>query len=546
MNAKIMKDLQSKYKNRSLIDYAENLANLYIHETSPKYRKKRGQYFTPKKISKFMVKQFEDINKKDEISILDPGAGVGVFESAFCEHIKSIGENLKLSFDLYECDAHLVPLLNLNMELCKENMINAGVEVSYNIFNEDFILSNSSFFNEKSDDFDLKKDGYDFVISNPPYYKIQKKSPQATAMKRIIKGQPNIYVLFMALSAKLLKDGGQITVLSPRSYCSGLYFREFRKWFFKNVKPIKIHIFESRKIFKKYNVQQEMVILTATKNSDTPRNIIISTSNKEPNEKEDLQVRKTGYRKIVIENDEDIIIRIPISELDEQIAEQIDKFGYKLIDLGLKASTGSIVPFRAKNYLLNDINKISDFIPLIWMQNIKNGEVKWPILLKKKPIGIKNKKELSRLLITKGNYVLIKRFSTKEGKRRINAGVLLETSLNSDYVGIENHVNYIHKIDKKLTEDEAYGLTALLNSRLYNRYFQISNGNTQVNASEINNIPFPPIEKIRSIGILVRKNKKKDEVEETILKKLNIDENILNKLINEEYRNTLKKKNLSK
>ena len=54
---------------------------------------------------------------------------------------------------------------------------------------------------------------------------------------------------------------------------------------------------------------------------------------------------------------------------------------------------------------------------------------------------------------------------------------------------------------------EAYGLSAILNSTIYDRYFQIINGSTQVNASEIMNFPFPDIEKIRLIGRLVRENK---------------------------------------
>jgi len=527
VSIKNTKNIPEESLSQTLVDYTENLTDWYIDKTSPQYRKEKGQYFTPRKISEFMVRQFDNINKKEEIRILDPGAGVGIFESTFCEDIKSLKKNVKISFNLYENDANLIPLLSLNMKVCKESMAEKGVGISYRIFNEDFILSNSPIFNDELDNFDLEREGYDFVISNPPYYKLHKESSQAIVMSDVIKGQPNIYTLFMASSVKLLRDGGQITVLTSRSYCSGLYFKKFRKWFFKNIKPTKIHVFESRRIFKKYNVQQEMMILTAIKSSKIPKNIVISTSNGEPDEKDDLQIRRTAYKKIVIENDKDIIIRIPTSKLDERLAEQIDRLGFNLGILGLKVSTGPVVPFRAKTYLLNDITKLNNFSPLIWMQNLKNGKVQWPLQLNKKPIAIENKEEANKLLIAKGNYILIKRFSTKEGKRRINACVLLETSLSSDYIGIENHVNYIYKIDGKLTENEAYGIVALLNSRLYNRYFQMTNGSTQVNASEVSNIPLPSLEKIRLIGSLVKKKNKNDVIEKIIVKELNIDENIL-------------------
>jgi len=525
-----------KTETQNLAEYTELLTDWYISRTTPEYRKKRGQFFTPKSTSEYMIQQFTDLETKESIKVLDPGAGIGIFESSFCEFLLSKKKKSKISFDLYENDEKILPLLKHNLEACKESMVKKGFEMSYRIHNKDFILSNSPIFNEESNDFDVNKNSYDFVISNPPYYKIKKESPQSISMGGIIKGQPNIYALFMALSAKLLRNDGQMTVLTPRSYCSGLYFRNFRKWFFKNIKPIKIHVFESRnKVFKKYNVLQEMVILTAIKSFDAPKNVIISTSNGKSNEKDDLMIRRIAYKEIIIENDDDVIVRIPTSKLDESIAAQIDKLGFKLGTLSLKVSTGSVVPFRAVGYLLNEIDNEHNYAPLIWMQNIINGRVIWPIKENNKPLVIENKKESNKLLIANGNYVLIKRFSTKEGKQRIDAGVLLEKCLSSDYLGIENHVNYIYKTDGKLTEDEVYGIAALLNSRLYNRYFQITNGSTQVNASEISNLPLPSLEKIRLIGSLVRKAKENDGIrnERIIGNELNINKKIMVDLIKE-------------
>ena len=131
------------------------------------------------------------------------------------------------------------------------------------------------------------------------------------------------------------------------------------------------------------------------------------------------------------------------------------------------------------------------------------------------------------------NYILIKRFSTKEGKQRINAGVYLNKILNTDLLGVENHVNYVYKKEEELTSNEAYGITSLLNSRLYNRYFQITNGNTQVNASEIGNLPLPSLEIIREIGKSMRNSKRINaaEKEKIILRALKIDEYIENELI---------------
>jgi len=525
-----MEDMLEKAANRTLVDYTESLTDWYIEHTPIEYRKEKGQYFTPRRVSEFMVRQFEDIDKKEEIRILDPGAGIGIFESTFCEYIMSLEKNVMVSFDLYENDANLISLLRHNMRACKKEMVSRGFKVSYRVFNKDFILSNAQLFNNQKENFD---EGYDFVISNPPYYKLKKNSPQVIKMKNIINGQPNIYPLFMALSAKLLKNGGQMTVLTPRSYCSGLYFKKFRNWFFEIVKPLKIHLFDSRKdVFKKYNVLQEIVILTAIKTSRTPKNISISVSKGTPSENE-LRTRSTVYNRIIIEKGDNVLMRILPSELDEIIAAYIDKFENDLETLGFKVSTGPVVPFRAEEFLLKSTDDCNDFVPLIWMHNIVEGMVKWPIEKNNKPTGVRKTEKSEKILVPNKNYVLVKRFSTKEGKQRINAGVYLNSILNSEFIGIENHVNYIYKKEGELDINEAYGIAAILNSRLYNRYFQITNGSTQVNATEIRNIPLPSIEKIRKIGSLVKMSGKNNEVEneKIVADEMDIDEKIIMSLI---------------
>jgi adenine-specific DNA-methyltransferase len=514
-----------RVETRSLTDYTELLTELYINRTKPEDRKNRGQFFTPKSISGFMIQQFIGLNKMDRIRILDPGAGMGIFESSLCEFLLSAKKTPRVLFDLYENDKNIIPFLKQNMDTCSRSVAERGIEMSYRIYEEDFVLSNSPIFNNRSD-LDFDRIGYDFVISNPPYYKLRKESPQAIEMKSIIKGQPNIYALFMAVSARLLRKGGQMTVLTPRSYCSGVNFKNFRKLFFRSVKPVRIHIFESRtKIFKKYNVRQEMMILTAIKTRDVPSSVVISKNDGGFARCDSVEIRKTDFKTIFTENDGDTIMRIPTSKLEERIVAEIDKLEFKLADLGLKVSTGPVVPFRAREYLLNDLIGNHDCIPLIWMQNIMNGRVIWPTLGNGKPVAIENKAGSKRILIVNENYVLIKRFSSKEGKQRISAGVLLKEYLASDYVGIENHVNYIYKVGGKLTENEACGIAELLNSRIYNRYFQIMNGSTQVNAADIYRIPLPSLEKIRLVGRLVCNGEGNDRSknEKVILEELNID-----------------------
>ena len=500
--------LPTKGENQTLTDYAETLSDWYVRKQPLDYRKKRGQYFTPKRVSEFMVQLIDDIPADKELRILDPGAGVGNFESALCEYVKSRASKVRLSFDLYEDCEDIMPLLKMNMRVCQEVMAQKGLDISYSIFKENFILARmKEFQGEAGNRTQSEELLYDLVICNPPYYKLKKNSPEAVAMRRIVKGQPNIYILFMAMAAKLMKEGGQLVILTPRSYCAGNYFSEFRKWFFGQITPVRLHEFESRRLLKNDSVLQEMLILRGEKGGEQPDNVTISVSHKEPDQTTELVRREVPFDMVVVSRGEDIQIRIPTTNIEELVAKEVEKLQFTLTDLGFKASTGPVVPFRAKAHLLNTVDDSSESAPLIWMENIDCGRVFWPLPTNNKPIALRLGEKTSRLCIPNSNYVLVKRFSAKEGKRRINAGVFIKRWLNVQSIAVENHVNYIYKVGANLTEDEAYGLSEILNSKLYNLYFRISNGSTQVNVSELNKIPLPSLDLIARIGQHTREKK---------------------------------------
>lgn len=86
-----------------------------------------------------------------------------------------------------------------------------------------------------------------------------------------------------------------------------------------------------------------------------------------------------------------------------------------------------------------------------------------------------------------GCYVLTRRFTTKEEKRRIVA-TLYESNLPGPQVGFENRLNVFHAARAGLPRALAAGLAVYLNSRLVDRYFRQFNGHTQVNAADL---PYP-------------------------------------------------------
>ncbi|MHC5721022.1 MAG: adenine methyltransferase, partial [Nostoc sp.] len=111
--------------------------------------------------------------------------------------------------------------------------------------------------------------------------------------------------------------------------------------------------------------------------------------------------------------------------------------------------------------------------------NLSNGYVEYPKITKK-PQAIVHIKETANLLIPNEHYVISKRFSSKEEKRRIVAVVYDASQFNYAYIGFENHLNYFHKDGRGLSITLARGLAVYLNSTLVDAFFRLFNGHTQV------------------------------------------------------------------
>jgi adenine-specific DNA-methyltransferase len=170
----------------------------------------------------------------------------------------------------------------------------------------------------------------------------------------------------------------------------------------------------------------------------------------------------------------------------------------------MEISTGPVVPFRAVPLISKTGEVPRQHAPLLWMQNVTPMQVEWPTAAKGKEQYIAINDDARPLLVSNNNYVLLRRFSAKEARRRLIAAPFLAGGIASPLIGLENHLNYVHRPGGSLSEEEAYGLAALLNSTLLDIYFRTFNGNTQVSATELRAMPLPPLEVIKRLGQQVK------------------------------------------
>ncbi|MFH1127596.1 MAG: N-6 DNA methylase [archaeon] len=491
----ILMKIPQKKDDESLSQYSGNLARLFNSLNSKNSKKNKGQFFTSVEIARYMASLVTA--KKSKISVLDPGAGIGILSFAVIEQLVENNRNLEeLSLILYENDVEVIPYLKKALEIAKDELKNRKIKFVYEIIEKDFISSNSNALNNNLSEYcESKKNSFDIIISNPPYFKLNKKDVNAK-FRDIISGQPNIYFLFMAISAKLLNANGEMIYITPRSFCSGLYYSKFRSWLIDKVSFTHIHLFESRKdLFSSENVLQENIITKFTRVKQDTITISKTTDGNLSNI-QSIQVMK---KDVIYKSNGHIFFRIPSDDNELNVIKTLDKLPYNFYKLGIKISTGKVVAFRNKEYLDNNVGENS--VPLIWMHNIKNGKIQWPINKKNKPLAIKKNATTKKLLLEAKNYIVLKRFTTKEQKKRFDIALIYQKDFEKyKYFALDNMVNYIHNPGQPLNKNQIKGIAKYLNMPIVELYFRILNGHTQVNANEVYALPFPSLAELELFG----------------------------------------------
>jgi adenine-specific DNA-methyltransferase len=496
---------------------ADQIGQTYLAQCTDEYRKQHGLYFTPPPIAAFMASM---LHAHETMRILDPAAGSGTLLCAVVEHLATLPRPPReLEVVAYEVDAPLATHLQRVLDHVIEWAHRHGIRVGTTIRRQDFILAEAAALRG------LAGERFDIVIANPPYFKISKADPRAVAAHSVVHGQPNIYGLFLAVGAALLHNHGELVSITPRSFAAGPYFRRFRERFFSMVRPLRAHVFTSRRdAFSRDEVLQENVILHAVRQDDWAimahaHPFTISSSAGIA----DLDQRTRWYGALTEVIDRDDLagsFRLPTSPADEDILRRVDRWPGFLHAYGLAISTGPVVPFRATRFLMETARE--DAVPLLWMHHIRAMTVHWPNGTHK-PQHIANTDEARHLLIPNHTYVLLRRFSSKEEHRRIIAAPLLTGQLSSHLIGLENHLNYIYRPGGQVTEDEAFGLAALLNSALLDGYIRCSSGNTQVSATELRALPLPPLAAIIWLGRQIRNNSGDSALIDRLVDELAVD-----------------------
>lgn len=483
---------------QSLIEPRNDMIGLqsaFLRSKSVQDRKTLGQFFTSPVVADYMASMLHEPKEK-KISILDAGAGTGVLTAATAAQLLELGCKAVHAV-VYELDFLVIAHLNQTMKDIEHLYLSKKGKFTFEIRNSDFVLDRPD-----------KKESFDVSVINPPYFKYNvRTSPYAKAVSDLYSGDPNIYASFMAIVASSLNEGGQMVAITPRSFTNGLYFKNFRDYLLNITAIESIHIFKHRdRVFKNDadKVLQENIIckfvkaanydVVEVRASDCDASLTTAT------------IQNYPVELIVDPSNDQKLIRIPESLTESNLLKQAEQLESTFTDSGYFISTGPVVEHRTRNFIVSSGNQ-SNTVPLYRPHNVTPYAALWTGE-NKKDVRFELQKQHEKHTLNNKNYVLLKRFSSKDEKRRLVSGVYLSKYFDDlDFIGFGNKVNYIGVRSDELTKKEAYGLCAIFNGSFFDRYFRCISGNTQVNATEIRVMRFPTRDQVKEIGEQVLKLK---------------------------------------
>src|SRR6185437_50162 len=483
--------------------FADRVGQFYAKAVTAQHKKDKGQFFTPTEIARFMAGLAKQT--KDKLKILDPGCGTAILSSSLVETLTKHNKNLKeIELVVYETDQDILPYTQAVLEYLSKWLKQHKIKFKPMLDSNDFVLENKDCFQVSATLFSEPQNAtYDIVISNPPYFKIPKEDKRAIVAKSMVWGQPNIYSIFMMVATKLLKEGGELIFITPRSFASGNYFRAFREAFFKEIEIENIHLFGSRTdTFDRDSVLQETLILKGKKEklNGASSSILVTHSN---GIKDIESFTEKFYKtdELIDLKSKEKIIHLPTNDTDDKVIRLFKSWSGSLRQYDIQISTGPVVSFRATKYLFEQYQNGTVFlVPLYQLINTAKMQFEWPVTKRNKPQYIQLCEETKPLLLPNKNYVFLRRFSAKDDKSRLVATPYFVDITQAEYIGVENHLNYIYRPKGHLERNEILGLSALLNSNLFDTYFRTFNGNINVSATELREMPLPPLEDIKQIG----------------------------------------------
>lgn len=442
------------------------------------YRNRFGVYYTPNAVVKRMLDDSKTFNVNlKKAKVIDPSSGGAAYLAPLCRRMinRKLNNNAAIIKDIekrllgIELDPFsawfsqfLVDCVLAEVAPCKRQPKNI-------VLNGDALSCASKLYSS-----------FDYVIGNPPYGIVDNELLKNN-FGDVISGKINLYQLFFKVAFLLAKNNGYIHFVTPTGFIGGHYFRKLRTWIEDSGDAVMFQFFESRTAMFK-GVQQEIVISTFKKGTlgRSPRSMTLEEDKDGNNLSNKYETHAASFQRG---------LWIFPKTKEENVAAKLYVSGCNnLEDLGFEVKTGYLVPHRSQSLIGNRKKRKS--IPIIWSEAIYNSKLQPERAYEKGRYRWYTASSESGILTRES--IVIKRTSSKEQKRRIQAARITKTYLKK-YGGFiaENHINVIQQLDGCAIRLSV--LEKLMRSSVFDELFKCGSGTVTVSATELRRIPLPTL-----------------------------------------------------
>ncbi|OFY43673.1 MAG: hypothetical protein A2X18_09515 [Bacteroidetes bacterium GWF2_40_14] len=470
----------------------------------------------------------------DSIEFCESYQELGVFGTQI---LSNVGNNVKCGNTLVSCDITVrFPDINQNeAQLLKTNPFDWKAETGF-----------AEIFNEKN--------GFDYIIGNPPYVEVKNYNEEYPFMFKYIKsvfhttknGKVDLSVAFIERGIELLNETGKLGLIVQKRFFKTEYGKKLREFITSNQLLYQVIDFEDTKLFKGRITYISSLILSKT----NPEKIsFIKISEKA----EELSARL--YQLPTIETDGSVYTQIPSNAFDSNpwnfddaillgiktsLLNRYGNFGaYAKVRVGVQALWDKAYHLHVKSFnsdgtMLCDSHLINDFIieidacrPLLvnerfysYCNDTTDTYVIFPydiIECKKSRILFDDfcvRFPLAGQYLIEHKAVIKENVDTYEGNRwhlftrennhqRIEPKVLIPMTANDTFASVtQNPLNYCDNANMffidipNKSERNLYAIASIINSTLFSVLARSianpqQNGYFKFNKQFIEPIPFP-------------------------------------------------------
>ena len=412
LNIKLKLNIKSTSNIITTMEYSL-ISKQLTSKLSKSVKKNNGIYFTPPSCVNNNIKLLEPHFKKI-INVLEPSCGS-------CEYITALHK--------------LFP-----------DLIITGIEYNKTIYQSILQLNNDKIDIKNIDFLKYETDvKYDLIIGNPPYF-VMKKDNVDKSYHTYFEGRPNIFILFIIKSIKMLNDNGILSFILPKNFLNCLYYDKTRKYIGKHFQILNIIECNNDKYIE---TQQDTIILIIQKTRTCNNSGFI------------LEIKN---------------YTIFANQDNSKKIKKLYKNSKSLFELGFKVSVGNVVWNQCKDLLTDDESKTR----LIYSSDIENNT-----LIKKKYSNDDKKNFINKKGIKRPMIVINRGYGV--GEYKFNYCLIDETN---EYL-IENHLICI-ECNTDLPHDKLIVLykkiLLSLNEKRTLEFIAIYFGNNAINTTELNNI----------------------------------------------------------